>query len=235
MAASSDSWAHEYEEAVRTSDEVATKLGDRKSLLSDGEDAVRAISALRRKLTMLGSKTDRLDALLRTPNLAKLGEKERRRRSELLLELRARLKEMSIVLSSIMPASRAALLGRDERAVAGVVETGETSKLDNRGVLGLQQQVIQDQDEQLQELESTVASTKHIALAINGELDLHTHLLDEIDADVETTRARMKATQKKTMQLSKGSGRTCSLVGFICLAVTIVIIGLIILQLIEIF
>ena len=37
-----------------------------------------------------------------------------------------------------------------------------------------------EQDDQLQGLESTVTSTKHIALAINGELDLHTRLLVSI-------------------------------------------------------
>jgi SYP5 family syntaxin len=34
-----------------------------------------------------------------------------------------------------------------------------------------------EQDAELKILEETVTSTKHIALAINGELDLHTKLI----------------------------------------------------------
>lgn len=34
-----------------------------------------------------------------------------------------------------------------------------------------------EQDEDLESLEHTVLSTKHIALAVNEELDLHTRLL----------------------------------------------------------
>ena len=34
-----------------------------------------------------------------------------------------------------------------------------------------------EQDEGLEKLEETVVSTKHIALAVNEELDLHTRLI----------------------------------------------------------
>ena len=34
-----------------------------------------------------------------------------------------------------------------------------------------------EQDEDLEKLEETVVSTKHIALAVNEELDLHTRLI----------------------------------------------------------
>ncbi len=34
-----------------------------------------------------------------------------------------------------------------------------------------------EQDEDLEKLETTVVSTKHIALAVNEELDLHTRLI----------------------------------------------------------
>lgn len=41
-------------------------------------------------------------------------------------------------------------------------------------LLGLR---ITEQDEGLEKLEETVISTKHIALAVNEELDLHTRLI----------------------------------------------------------
>lgn len=37
--------------------------------------------------------------------------------------------------------------------------------------------LLTEQDEGLEKLEETVVSTKHIALAVNEELDLHTRLI----------------------------------------------------------
>lgn len=39
---------------------------------------------------------------------------------------------------------------------------------------------LSDQDDEILELENTVANTKNIALTINGELDLHKRLLVRI-------------------------------------------------------
>lgn len=54
----------------------------------------------------------------------------------------------------------------------GARETAETADLDNRGILQLQRRVMEDQDRSLEDMAKTVSSTKQIAVAINGELDL---------------------------------------------------------------
>ncbi|KAI9089772.1 hypothetical protein K1719_029065 [Acacia pycnantha] len=59
--------------------------------------------------------------------------------------------------------------------------------LDNSGLVGLQRQVMREQDEGLEKLEQTVTSTKHVALAVNEELDLHTRLIDDLDQQVDVT------------------------------------------------
>nr|GEV83492.1 syntaxin-52-like isoform X3 [Tanacetum cinerariifolium] len=50
------------------------------------------------------------------------------------------------------------------------------------------------QDEGLGKSEETVISTKHIALAVNEDLTLHTRLIDDLDEHVDVTDSRLKVT-----------------------------------------
>jgi hypothetical protein len=63
--------------------------------------------------------------------------------------------------------------GADERPR----ETLETAERDELGLLVLQRELIEQQDEQLDELSRVVTSTRHIALAVHEELDLQSRLL----------------------------------------------------------
>ncbi|XP_054807810.1 syntaxin-51-like isoform X1 [Prosopis cineraria] len=63
---------------------------------------------------------------------------------------------------------------------------------DNQGVDGFQRQIIKEQDKDLEILEERVASTKHIVLAVNEELSLHTRLLDNLDEHVDTTNSHIR-------------------------------------------
>ena len=83
------------------------------------------------------------------------------------------------------------------RSAPAGAETLRTADLDSRGILQLQTATMAEQDAQLEELERSVASTKHIALTVNEELGLQTRLLDELDEDVEGTHSRMRAAQKR--------------------------------------
>jgi hypothetical protein len=65
-------------------------------------------------------------------------------------------------------AAREALLGGSSGggAAPGSKETDATAELGNQGLLQLQQQVMQQQDQELESLERTVVGTKHIALQV---------------------------------------------------------------------
>jgi SYP5 family syntaxin len=76
-----------------------------------------------------------------------------------------------------------------------------------------------------------VLSTKHIALAVNEELDLHTRLLDDMDKDADVTNNRLKAAQKKLGFLNKNAGQGWSLVTMCILMVVIVVLVLILFKL----
>jgi SYP5 family syntaxin len=63
----SDSWLKEFEEAMRLADDILARINERSMILASGADPSRLVSATRRKLTMLGTKLDRLESLLKNP------------------------------------------------------------------------------------------------------------------------------------------------------------------------
>eukprot|EP00475_Leptophrys_vorax_P009508 TRINITY_DN16304_c0_g2_i1.p1 TRINITY_DN16304_c0_g2~~TRINITY_DN16304_c0_g2_i1.p1 ORF type:complete len:241 (+),score=24.58 TRINITY_DN16304_c0_g2_i1:395-1117(+) len=229
MAHFADPWVREFEEASRMAEDVAGLIQERNEVIRSKGDASRLVAAARRKIAMLVSKSDRLESGLRAAvENAQLNAAEARRREDLLLALRFKAKEMATVLSSAQSAAnRSALLGRDGAPLVAV-ETERTASRDNKGLVALQQEIMQEQDDELLELESTVATTKHIALTINGELDLHRHLLDDLDADLESTNARMQVAKKKMGIFARRSDNTCNMCLVMMLATGLVFIALVV-------
>ncbi|GAB2269328.1 Syntaxin-51 [Dionaea muscipula] len=121
-------------------------------------------------------------------------------------------------------ASRDSLLGPEIKPVDAV---SRTSDLDNQGIVGLQRQVMREQDEGLEKLEETVTSTKHIALAVNEELNLQTRLIDTLDYQVEATGSRLQCIQKNLAILNKRTKGGCS-----CLCLLLTVVGIVILILV---
>ena len=85
-------------------------------------------------------------------------------------------------------------------------ETDATANLDSRGILQLQKQALRSQDDQIEELGQAVRNTKHVALAINEEVDLHQHLLDDLDGAIDHTESYLKFAKRKLQQVSAKSG-----------------------------
>ncbi|GAB2292548.1 Syntaxin-51 [Dionaea muscipula] len=111
------------------------------------------------------------------------------RRRDMLSNLRSKTNQMASTLSMSNFANRDSLLGPKIKPVDAV---SRKSDLVNQGIVGLQRQVMREQDEGLEKLEETVTSTKHIALAVNEELDLQTRLIDTLDYQVEATSSRLQ-------------------------------------------
>eukprot|EP00250_Pteridium_aquilinum_P024588 c29299_g1_i1 orf=106-813(-) len=223
-----DAWMREFEDAVRLSDDIAGRLADRESgstVLRSGE-ASRLISLIRRKITTLGTKLDSLLSLLANPSLTKsLNDRDLTKRQEMVLNLRARMNQLAVSLNS-QDTNRSTLLGQDS-VQAELKENNWTVGLSNSGIVGLQRQIMREQDEDLVKLEETAMSTKHIALAVNEELDLHTRLLDDMDEDVDVTNNRIKVVQKRLGFLSKKASSNCSFMSLILMVFVIVFLILV--------
>nr|GFA87728.1 syntaxin of plants 52 [Tanacetum cinerariifolium] len=87
-------------------------------------------------------------------------EKEMNRRRDMLTNMRTKVTQMASTLNMSNFANRDSL------------PDGLYS-----GIVGLQRQIMREQDEGLGKSEETVISTKHIALAVNEDLTLHTRLI----------------------------------------------------------
>ncbi|XP_073055853.1 syntaxin-52-like [Primulina eburnea] len=222
MAATGDSWVREYNEAVKLADDVSNMISERSSLPVTGPEAQRHSSAIRRKITILATRLDSLQSLLsKLPGKQSLTEKEMNRRKDMAANLRSKINQMASTLNMSNFAIRDSLLGPEIKPVDAMTRA---TGLDNYGVVGLQRQIMKEQDEGLEKLEETVISTKHIALAVNEELDLHTRLIDNLDEHVEITDSRLQRAQKMLSRLNKRTKGGCS-----CFNLFLSVIGIVVL------
>ncbi|KAM7250765.1 hypothetical protein ACFE04_022648 [Oxalis oulophora] len=220
MASSSDSWMKEYNEAVKLQEDINGMVTDRTSFPASGPDTQRHLSAMRRKITILGTRLDSLQSLLtKLPGTQRISEKEMNRRKDMLGNLRSKVSQMAAALN-MSNFARDSLLGPEIKPDA----MSRTVGLDNQGLVSLQRQVMREQDEGLEKLEETVLSTKHIALAVNEELDLHTRLIDDLDQHVDVTDSRLRRVQKNLAILNKRTKGGCS-----CMCLILAVIGIVIL------
>lgn len=230
MALSLDSWLKEFSEASKLADDVTAMISERGSLPSSGPDAQRHASAIRRKLTILATKLDSLESVLsKIPKQPKT-DKELHKCEDMLANLKSKTKQMASTLNMSNFGNREDLFG-PSRISADEINRAEG--LDNRGVVGLQRQIMREQDQGLEKLEGTVISTKHIALAVNEELNLHAKLIDDLDQHVDTTDSRLQRVQKRLAVLNKRTKAGCSCKCLLLLVVVIVILATVIWALIK--
>ncbi|KAK6934514.1 Target SNARE coiled-coil homology domain [Dillenia turbinata] len=214
MASSSDSWMREYNEAVKLADDINGMISERSSMLTIGPDAQRHSSAIRRKITILGTRLDSLQSLLsKIPGKQPISEKEMNRRKDMISNLRSKVNQMASTLNMSNFANRDSLLGPEIKPGDAM---SRTTGLDNNGLV--------EQDEGLEKLEETVTSTKHIALAVNEELDLHTRLIDTLDQHVDHTDSRLQRVQRNLAILNKRTKGGCS-----CMCLLLAVIGIVVL------
>ncbi|KAJ8425732.1 hypothetical protein Cgig2_017925 [Carnegiea gigantea] len=177
---SGDSWTKEYNEAAKLADDINSTITEKTHMSGVGSESQRHFSAIRRKITILGTRLDNLEDLLaKLPSKHPITEKEMNRRKDLLSNLRSKANSMASTLNMSNFANRDSLLGPEIKPVDAMTRT---AGLDNQA----------EQDEGLEKLEETVISTKHIALTVNEELSLHARLIDSLDDHVEFTGSRMQ-------------------------------------------
>lgn len=64
-----------------------------------------------------------------------------------------------------------------------------------------------------------------VGLTIHEELESQGQMLDELDEDVDTTTTRLKATQKKVLDVIKKSGTTTQLALIVFLLIVLVVVA----------
>ncbi|KAK4744094.1 hypothetical protein SAY87_010406 [Trapa incisa] len=220
MAASGDTWMKEYNDATKLADEISGMISERSTLPTSGPESQRHASAIRRKITILGTRLDSLQSLLtKLPSKQPVSEKEMNRRKDTLSNLRTKVNQMASTLNMSNFTNRDSLLGPETKTSDAI---SRTAGLDNQGIVGLQRQIMREQDDGLEKLEETIISTKHIALAVNEELDLHTRLIDSLDQHVDVTDSRLRRVQKNLAILNKRTKGGCT-----CLCMIFAVMGIV--------
>ncbi|GAB2227896.1 hypothetical protein Droror1_Dr00009724 [Drosera rotundifolia] len=229
MASTSEVWMRDYNDASKLRDQINNLISEAKSLPASGPQTQRHFSTTRRKIHILKTKLDTLDSILSGVNFRQpLSTREMNKRKEMLTTMRSKVNEMAMTLNTFSSANRESLLGTDSMSNDLLKRV---SDMDNRGIVGFQRQIMREQDENLAKLEETVVSTKHIALAVNEELNLQTRLLDSLDDHVETTTSRLQRLQRRLAIINKSMKGGC--LSLIFLVMLIVLLILVILALIK--
>ncbi|EIE25173.1 Qc-snare protein, Syn8/Syntaxin8-family [Coccomyxa subellipsoidea C-169] len=225
--AGTDRWTNEYDDAKQLADDTLALIQERNlKFPHGGQEASRVTATARRKLGTLGAAVDSMRSSLESSALENITENERNRRRDLVNALKSRREQMLQSLRRDQNSANRTALMEMNRPKAPASETLQTADLDNRGILQLQDQSMRQQDAELEELERTVTSTKHIALTVNEELDLHRRLLDDLDEDVEVTHSRMRTAQKKLKHVLARSGncRSMCVTMLLMIALAVVVI-----------
>ncbi|EMD00624.1 hypothetical protein BAUCODRAFT_99996 [Baudoinia panamericana UAMH 10762] len=85
---------------------------------------------------------------------------------------------------------------------APLKETERTRELDNGGVLQLQQQIMQEQEEDVLSLGKTVARLKDMGIMINEELTIQNEMLGLLEGDVGRVQGKVDVARKRIGKIS---------------------------------
>ncbi|KAL9112366.1 MAG: hypothetical protein Q9187_007777 [Circinaria calcarea] len=144
----------------------------------------------------------------------KLGEGEVRRRRDLVASARKEKDTLESLLNAMVAKSRVDATVEDKKALItspsshahpgtakpGRVlgkETKRTRELDNQGVLQLQQQMMEEQDEDVRALLQAVTRQKELGVAIQEELVVQNQMLGMLDEDVTRVEGKINVARKR--------------------------------------
>lgn len=97
-------------------------------------------------------------------------------------------------------AARASGAGPSGRRVIGGgphKETERTRELDNQGVLQLQKQIMEEQDEDVTDMTKTIRRMKEMGIQINDELEYQNKMLEMLGDDVDRVDGKIKVAKKR--------------------------------------
>lgn len=162
---------------------------------------------------------------------ARLGEGEIRRRKDLIGTSKKEVESLETSLRSLVVKNAGSMLNgstagaaatsndkealwrgtsaasggmhRGGRVLGGPLkETDRTRELDNQGVLQLQKQVMQDQEQDVLEIGKAVSRMKEMGIMINEELVVQNQMLDLMDQDVDRVEGKIGVAKKRIGKIS---------------------------------
>ncbi|CAN6296771.1 unnamed protein product [Urochloa humidicola] len=197
-----EQWTKRFQEAERLVDDLVERIAEREAVPpSLPRELQRRTAEIRRKVTILGTRLDMLQEDLNAlPKKQNISMKQLGKLAEKFAALSSKAKEVGGQFTMKYSLERNELCGSSEKSTK--IDVNSIANMDNREMANLQRQVIKEQDSHLEILEETVVSTKHIALAINEELDLQAKLIDDLDERVEDTSTQLQRAVRRLKKLN---------------------------------
>lgn len=154
----------------------------------------------------------------------KIGDGEIQRRRGLLAQVRTNVQRVDEAASGRGAGSSSSNSGAWRRR-NNVEETGETAASTNQQLYVQQKESIAQQDEKLDNILAGVQTLKVMSQDINQELDLHHHLLNELDDAVEDTDKKIISNTRRIEHITRReAGGWCIILCMVLLLVAIVIL-----------
>ncbi|KAI8885167.1 hypothetical protein K501DRAFT_246569 [Backusella circina FSU 941] len=157
------------------------------------------------------------------------GARDTKQEEDRLIRLQVKIDKLDALLGNQNDATaRELLLGNSKgKSVKFTVIDMNTSHLENNQILQLQQRVMNDQDQDLDALSTSIGRQRELGLQINDELDVHSRLIDETETMVDRTQQRLDQAKKKLDYVSRRVKDNKS----ICIIIALVLIFFILLGL----
>ncbi|KAL6695860.1 v-SNARE protein [Trichoderma pleuroticola] len=222
-------WLDVHREVKQCLHEARQSLSKRDGAADSGNftAAAEAAAAAKRVLVKASGLVSNLsDGLRRMQESGRLGEGEIRRRRDLVSAAKMERDGLD-KLASTMPGSsvtpsrggsslpqvqasssnRANLFGGVKPATSSRVlgaplpETDRTRELDNQGVLLLQKQEMQAQDQAIGQLAAIIRRQKEMGIQINEEVERQTELLDSLDEDVDRVDGKVRVANRRIKKM----------------------------------
>uniref|UniRef100_A0A0D9VNT8 Peroxidase 1 n=1 Tax=Leersia perrieri TaxID=77586 RepID=A0A0D9VNT8_9ORYZ len=140
----------------------------------------------KRKVAILETRMDMMqEDLSELPNKQRINLKELNKLAAKLSTLSSKVKKFGAPFTMKRSSNRSDLLEPNDDNHAKI-DVSSVAQMGNCEIIELQRNVIKEQDDELDKLEKTIESTKHIALTINEELHLHDRLISSGYREIET-------------------------------------------------
>ncbi|EIN13683.1 syntaxin [Punctularia strigosozonata HHB-11173 SS5] len=223
----SSSWLEEHADLQTGLRDIRAEINKRDAL-SDRGDVSGAHAAnvqAKKRLAGVFSRVGALGKGLETLGMAGMAEGELRRRTDMVSRLQDECEALAKMVSVARNTSRmnamteprqapqsdrAALMGgtagaNKPRRVFGqpapVQETEETRPLDDVGLLQLQRQKMDQQDEQVSGLSAILQRQKQLGLAISNEIREQISILEDLDNEVDQVGGKLTNAKRQLNQL----------------------------------
>jgi regulator of vacuolar morphogenesis len=222
----SATWLDEYQSLLTRLREVRSDINKREALSSQDITASQKSSvAAKQKLAGVLSRIGNLGMSLKELAANGMNEGELQRRTDMVARLQDDCEKLGKMVAvtrqsardpiatsttgSATDANREALLGSGHAfqritRVFGSSEPQETEvtrPLDDRGLVGLQQQQIEQQDEQLSVLTTILQRQRQLGEAINREITSQIEMLDDLSNEVDRVGGNLSSAQKQMNKL----------------------------------